>query len=260
MILRSEPVFSPRPWGNWKLNELYGVESDEPIGEVWLLSDIDSMKTPLKSGDGLHYPGEFIEEFCGRKINRFPLLIKFISTRDWLSVQVHPDDDTARKLEGEPWGKTECWYFTSRGKIAAGFKEKTLPEQIGPDSLSYFELDTGDFVGLPAGLVHALGPDSNLIEIQQASDITYRTYDWGRGRELHIEKAKKAIRPELRPKIIRGLKERVKLGFFSVTPAMEVTGTGIAVVIGEKPELFVVIKDRFSREHPFLWIIVEMRD
>ena len=260
MILRSEPVFSTRPWGNRKLNELYAVDTDEPIGEVWLLSDIAGMKTPLKIDNDVHFPEEFIETFCEKKVPRFPLLVKYISTTAWLSVQVHPDDETARALEGEPWGKTECWYFTSHGKIAAGFKEKKLPEAIGPDSLAYFDLEPGDFVGLPAGLVHALGPDSSLIEVQQASDITYRTYDWGRGRELHIEKAKKAIKPELSPKIIRGLKDRVKQGFFNVMRTESAMGTGIAVVTEGKPELFVVIEDSFSYQKPFLWITVEMRD
>ncbi|OAA31922.1 phosphoheptose isomerase [Kosmotoga arenicorallina S304] len=258
MILRSEPVFSPRPWGNRKLNEIYAVDSIEPIGEVWLLSDIAGMRTPLKRDVEVHYPEEYNEVFCGSKAPRFPLLVKYISTTDWLSVQVHPDDETARMLEGEPWGKSECWYFTSNGKIAAGFKEKRLPEVIGPDTLNYFELEPGDFVGLPAGLVHALGPNSSLIEVQQASDITYRTYDWGRGRELHVEKARKAIKPELSPKIVRNMNERIEQGFFSITPAESVEGTGLAIVIEERPELFVVIDDSFSRQKPFLWITVEM--
>lgn len=71
MILRSEPVFSTRPWGNRKLNELYAVDTDEPIGEVWLLSDIAGMKTPLKIDNDVHFPEEFIETFCEKKCQDF---------------------------------------------------------------------------------------------------------------------------------------------------------------------------------------------
>src|SRR5262249_52399588 len=144
-------------------------------------------------------------------------LIKFLDAQQWLSVQVHPDDELAAKLEGEPRGKTECWYVLDAvpgAQIVYGFAEsmdaesfrKAIAERRVKDVLQYVSVAPGDFVFMPAGMVHALGPGLLIYELQQTSDITYRVYDWdrvgldGKPRELHLEKALACTRFEINPR------------------------------------------------------------
>lgn len=134
--------------------------------------------------------------------NDGPLLIKFLFTTAALSVQVHPNDEYARThhpLEGKiSRGKTEMWHILRAepgAKIAAGFRENITPEQLRASALSgeieklleWHEAHPGDTFFIPAGTVHAIGAGLTLCEIQQTSDITYRLYDYGRPRELHLE-------------------------------------------------------------------------
>ena len=254
MILRSCPVFSPRPWGDRKLNRIYGVDSEEPIGEVWLLSDIEGMRTWLESGSTRLSPNEVIDKLSGRSLPRFPIMVKHICASEWLSVQVHPDDKFARLYEGEPWGKSECWYFLNEGQVLAGMKNKTKPvDSVREDDLNHILLKRGDLLALPAGIVHAIGPGSELIEIQQNSDVTYRLYDWDRGRELHIEKASKAVNPSLMPGHYESVK-RFDWEYFSVRETSRFSGTGVCVTIEEKPSLYLVIDDAMESAKPFLAI------
>ncbi|MGC9384548.1 MAG: type I phosphomannose isomerase catalytic subunit [Kosmotogaceae bacterium] len=255
MIFTAQPIFSPRPWGDSNLNNLYNYDSKQPIGEVWLLSDFQGMRTLLNDSNGSQlYPDDIKDKFANFKIPRFPLLIKLISAKEWLSLQVHPDDTSARKLEQEPWGKTECWYFLTEGKIAAGFKTPpTNFEKINMDDLEIIKTNKGDLVFIEPGLVHTLGPESKLIEIQQASDATYRIYDWGRGRELHTDKAKRVA--------IFGKKAKVfpefvsaDFGYFIVKKVRTASGIGTAVTIEEKPQLYIVLNDSISLDIDFLWI------
>jgi mannose-6-phosphate isomerase len=136
----------------------------------------------------------------------FPILTKIITANDWLSVQVHPDDAYAQRVERQPFGKTECWYIlaaepgaqlvvgwareTSRAECERRIAEGTLAE-----ILRKVDVRAGDTVYIPAGLVHAIGPGVTVFETQQASDLTYRLFDWnrkgldGKSRELHVQKA-----------------------------------------------------------------------
>lgn len=256
MIFESKPVFSPRPWGDPQLNEIYKVESSEPIGEVWLLSDFNSMRTPLESGEKTTYPMELTEKFVGRKLPRFPLLIKYISATQWLSVQVHPDDAMAKKVEAEPWGKSECWYFLKDSTIAMGLKKgeiETPVEKLNGESLNYVDVSKGDLTFIPAGTVHAIGPGTKLIEIQQTSDLTYRIFDWGRARELHIEKSRQSIKPFAEPQIEKKMID-FNNAFFKIKMTKKVTGTGLFVAITDKPRLFFIDNDSFETELPGLWI------
>jgi mannose-6-phosphate isomerase len=140
----------------------------------------------------------------------FPLLIKFLDTTDWLSVQVHPGDELALKNHGEPFGKTEMWYVLQAGpkaELISGFNRKvdkssfaaTLQQQTLKDALNVVPVAAGDVFFIPSGRVHAIGGNILLAEIQQSSDITYRIYDWDRfdvnglPRELHAELALDAI-------------------------------------------------------------------
>lgn len=135
----------------------------------------------------------------------YPLLVKIIQADDKLSVQVHPDDDTARALEGKnASGKTECWYIldaSDDAKIVYGLKEKVSSQQLESaikdntleNHLNFVDVHKGDFVYIPAGIVHAICGGIRILEVQQSCDITYRFYDWGRGREVHIEKGLKSV-------------------------------------------------------------------
>jgi mannose-6-phosphate isomerase len=128
-----------------------------------------------------------------------PLLVKYLFTGEKLSVQVHPNDAHAR-ARGLPHGKSECWYVVAAepgAKLALGLKqamsEAELREAAADGSierrLDWIEARQGDFFSVPAGTIHAIGPGLSLIEIQQPSDVTYRLYDYGRDRELHVDDA-----------------------------------------------------------------------
>ncbi len=252
MILISEPVFSPRPWGDQNLNRLYGIPSKEPIGEVWLLSDIENMKTGLTADSTTVYPESIVEELVGHALPRFPLMVKYISANEWLSVQVHPDDELAKLNEGEPWGKSECWYFLGEGQVLAGMKEREKSiHDIREKDLNHIHLRRGDLLSLPAGIVHAIGPGSKLIEIQQNSDITYRLFDWNRGRELNLDRALNVSKPFLMPKLEEKM-NHFEWEYFSIEKTCSFSGKGICITIGDKPSLYVVIDDLFEMDTEFL--------
>jgi mannose-6-phosphate isomerase len=137
-----------------------------------------------------------------------PLLIKVLFVKEKLSVQVHPDDALARKF-GEPCGKTECWYVLEAepgAQVACGLKPGVTLDDVktGIESgtlesrLNMLNVASGEVIFVDAGTVHAIWPGSILLETQQNCDLTYRMYDYGRGRELHIEKALQATRLKTR--------------------------------------------------------------
>ena len=130
----------------------------------------------------------------------YPLLVKIIQANENLSIQVHPDDDSAKLLEGnDAVGKTECWYVLDAlpdASLVYGLKKQYTKEQIKDailnntleDFLNIVPVSKGDFIFIPAGTVHAIGKGLRLLEIQLSCDTSYRLYDWGRDRELHVEK------------------------------------------------------------------------
>jgi len=196
VLVKLEPRFRPMVWGSPRLNELYGVETEPFVGEVWLLSDLEPFVTNV-IGESNTNLRKFLKEL-GVDLPRFPLLIKLVSPAQWLSIQVHPDDELARNVENEPWGKTECWYFVETGKVAVVLNGTVLKDCSNPsqirEHLTYIDMNPGDLFFVPAGLIHTLGPGSLVVEIQQTSDLTYRIDDWGRKRETHLEKALKAVK------------------------------------------------------------------
>lgn len=146
------------------------------------------------------------QEFAELIGGDYPLLVKVIQANDRLSVQVHPDDATAELYE-HCRGKTECWYVLSAeqdAELVYGlngiYSASELRKAVTNDSISPLlrtvKVEAGDFIYIPAGTVHAIGGGLRLLEIQQSSDITYRLYDWGRGRECHLEKAIASIKNE----------------------------------------------------------------
>ena len=150
------------------------------------------------------------EAFAG---GDYPLLVKVIQADDVLSVQVHPDDKMAAKLEGCR-GKTECWYVLDAKKdsrliygmndsYSAGELRSAIAENRLEKYMRSVPVEKGDFAYIPAGTVHAIGGGLRLLEVQQSSDITYRLYDWGRGRECHVEKGISCIKNFEKQEIVK---------------------------------------------------------
>ena len=209
---RIEPKFVARVWGFRDLHPWYDrVAEGEPIGEVWLTGDDCMVATGPHAGKRL--AALFAEEpaaLLGDSVPSAdsPLLIKTIFAREKLSVQVHPDDKLAQEY-GQPRGKSECWYVLAAkpgAELAVGLKLGTTLDQVKKEiragtlesSLNALPVAAGVTIYVDAGTVHAIWPGSILLETQQNSDITYRMYDYGRGRELHIEKSLEATRLKTR--------------------------------------------------------------
>ena len=202
-----EPRFTARVWGFRDLRPWYDrVAEGEPIGEVWLTGDECLIATGPHKGEklGAAFSANHDALVGTGAPAGSPLLLKVIFAREKLSVQVHPDDEMAQKY-GEPRGKTECWYALAAepgAEVAAGLKPGTTIEQVEKEiaagtlesSLNAVPVERGDMVYVDSGTVHAIWPGSILLETQQNSDTTYRMFDYGRGRELHIEKSLEATK------------------------------------------------------------------
>ena len=223
-IFKLDPAFKDYIWGGTRLRDEYGKKCDyDKVAESWELSCHKDGPSVVADGE---YKGltlnEYIEKagkgVLGKNCERFenfPILIKLIDAKDNLSVQVHPDNDYAMRVEGE-YGKTEMWYVINAAKGAglySGFSKqinadeyvKRVEDNTIMDVLQRYEVNPGDVFFLPAGRVHAIGAGCFIAEIQQTSNITYRIYDYdrkgpdGKGRELHTEQAKDAIDYTLYP-------------------------------------------------------------
>lgn len=220
-----DPALHVKVWGGRKLQTLLGkaLPTDQPYGESWELHDSATISNGPLAGqtvaDALRHWGHALIGPNNDPSEGFPLLAKFLDAQDWLSVQVHPNDEQARQLEGDPRGKTEAWYVlaadpgaklvcaiqpgTSREAVASAIRENRLE-----DLLVYAEVAPGDVLLNNAGGIHALGPGIVIYEIQQSSDVTYRLYDWGRldlngqPRTLHIDKGVQVSNLESIPQIV----------------------------------------------------------
>jgi len=205
-LLPLEPQFRERVWGGQRLRA-----SDPPIGEAWIAFGDSVVATGPLAGRSLaglaaeHGPALLGSSVHGRYGRRFPLLAKLLDCADWLSVQVHPTDEQARRMVGpEEFGKTEAWFFlqtTPDARILLGVRPGTTAVELATairegrvaEVAATVPVHGGEAVLIPDGTLHALGPGLLLYEIQQESDTTYRAYDWGRpqstGRKLHIEES-----------------------------------------------------------------------
>ena len=226
-----QPYLRTTIWGGYQIAPFKGIFTAQPnIGESWEISAVPGHESVAVErgiiGDvdlGLNL-AQLIDKYkgllVGQKVykhfgNQFPLLVKFIDSRQDLSVQVHPDDHLAMQRHGCQ-GKTEMWYVIKSdvgAKIYAGLSKSITPdeyEQLATaepidghspmqDVIATHEAHDGDLFFLPAGRLHAIGAGNFLAEIQETSDITYRVYDFGRKdahgqpRELHIQEARDAI-------------------------------------------------------------------
>ena len=217
--LLMSPAFDPRPWGTLDLAPIYpNHKFNEKIGEAWLTGD-DCRVTngPLAKRSLSELSKEFGPALVGtaaRDPLRFPLLLKFLFPEDKLSVQVHPDDATAQRF-GEPWGKTECWYVAHArpgSQIALGLKtgvtrsqfEQAIHENRAEELLNWINIFQGEMIYVAGGTVHTLGAGAIIVETQQQSDTTYRLYDYGRPRELHLKNGIASIKEQVASgKVIR---------------------------------------------------------
>jgi mannose-6-phosphate isomerase len=209
---RLAPYFRTRPWGFQDLTPWFDYKTTgEPIGEVWLTGEMCEADTwPLKGASlaeitKLYGPALLGGDAAG---GDFPLLVKLLFPKDKLSVQVHPDDALAQHY-GEPRGKTECWYALDArpgAAVALGIHPGVTVEQVKAgvqdgsleSLLEMVPVKTGDMIFVDAGTVHAMGPGVVILETQQTSDLTYRMYDYGSARELHLEKSFAAMRLKTR--------------------------------------------------------------
>ncbi len=219
-ILKFEPYFKSVIWGGKRIAEFKGIESQgDTIGESWELSPMPGHESIVANGshkgDKLNdLISRYGNDIMGRRLmerfnGNFPLLIKLIDSADDLSVQVHPDDELAEKRHNS-LGKTEMWYSVAPADDAylyAGFSKKIDAEEFRKEvsdntiigSLRKYYTKPGDVFYLPAGRVHSIGRGNFVLEIQEASDITYRIYDYdrrdahGNPRQLHVEESVDAI-------------------------------------------------------------------
>lgn len=219
--LKFTPLFKEKIWGGQRIKTALGLDfSPLPnCGEAWVLSGVPDSETLVSNGflkgNTLNELLEvYMDELVGERVfakhkTEFPILIKFIDSHDWLSIQVHPNDDLARD-RGLPNGKSEIWYVLAAeegAELITGFGKRTdketylqfLKEKRIKEVLNFEKVSAHDLFYMPAGRIHAMGPGILLAEIQQTSDTTYRIYDWdrtddqGNSRELHTDLALDAI-------------------------------------------------------------------
>lgn len=214
MLLKLSPALKDYLWGGTKLKNDFGFQTDlESVAEGWMLSCHKDGENIVENGK---YQGRTLSEVIetlgnaclganAEKFDRFPILIKLIDAKKDLSVQVHPDNEYALRVEGE-YGKTECWYILDcdeDAELIYGFKEpiskedfrKRIANNTFLEVVNKVKVHKGDLFFIEAGTLHAIGGGILLAEIQQNSNTTYRVYDYGRvgadgkPRELHTEKA-----------------------------------------------------------------------
>lgn len=209
--LLMSPVFDPRPWGTLDLSPVYpGHRFDEKIGEAWLTGDHCKVANgPLRGKPLAELSQQYGADLVGTAAedpHRFPLLLKFLFPHEKLSVQVHPDDAAARRV-GEPCGKNECWYVVQAkpgAQVALGLKtgttrqqfEEAIQQKRAEELLNWINIFPGEMIYVAGGTVHTLGPGSIIVETQQQSDTTYRLYDYGRPRELHLQQGLAVMKAE----------------------------------------------------------------
>lgn len=212
-ILKLNPVFKDYLWGGTKLRDEYGFKSDlDKLAEGWMLSCHKDGENTIENGE---FAGKTLTEVVklnpeflgvnGKKFEYFPILIKLIDAKNDLSVQVHPDNEYAMRVEHE-YGKTECWYILDcddGAELIYGFNREISSKEFREgienntflDTVNKVKVKKGDLFFIEAGTLHAIGKGILLAEIQQNSNTTYRVYDYGRlgadgkPRALHVEKA-----------------------------------------------------------------------
>ena len=219
--LKFQPILKSTIWGGDKIIPFKNLDCQQAqVGESWEISDVPGDESVVADGADAgknltqmvnEYKGALVGESNYTRFNgKFPLLIKFIDAQDDLSIQVHPNDELAKKRHNS-MGKTDLWYVIGNGEgkahLRSGLSKEITPDQYSAmiadnticDALSDYAVNPGDVFFLPAGRIHSIGAGCFIAEIQQTSIITYRIYDFnrkdknGNTRELHTELSKDAI-------------------------------------------------------------------
>jgi mannose-6-phosphate isomerase len=256
---RLAPWFSERIWGKPNLKPWYeSTGTDELVGEAWLSGPDCTIDSGALAGKTLK---EVFPEF--------PLLVKMLFPNDKLSVQVHPDDAQAQAM-GQARGKTECWYVLEAepgAAVACGLKDGVTAEMVRASAvdgtmeslLEMIPVKVGDMVFVDAGTVHAIGPGVVLLETQQTCDVTYRMFDYGRPRELHLEAGLGVMRTKtsagkIAPKEMDGFTRLIEQKYFVVDRfdledgevlvpmagkgcLVAIAGEGVVIAPGEEDEV-----------------------
>ncbi len=211
-FLMLSPEYRDYVWGGQRLRP------GQLTAEAWVVYENDRiLGGPLAGKSLAEVTAEYGADLLGKTVlerrgPKFPLLIKLLDCHQWLSLQVHPNDQQAMELEGPGAnGKTEAWYFLESqpdSQIVAGLRPGTDAAKLEAairggtiqDLSNYIPIHAGDTVFMQAGTIHALGPGLMVYEVQESSDFTYRVFDWGRpqtsGRVLHIDKSLAVARPD----------------------------------------------------------------
>jgi mannose-6-phosphate isomerase len=222
---RLKPWFSERVWGRHDLRPWYSdTGTKELVGEAWLTGP----QCVVEAGP---FAGRTLASVASELGGEFPLLVKLLFPAEKLSVQVHPDDTQAQAL-GETRGKTECWYVLEAAPgaaVALGLKagvsvadvKAAVANGTMEELMEWVPVFVGDMLFVDAGTVHAIGPGVVLLETQQTSDVTYRLYDYGRPRELHLEKGLQVIRTKtaagkVAPRVMDGFTRLIEQKYFVV--------------------------------------------
>ncbi len=219
--MKFTPIFMERIWGGERIKKFYRhVCSGDQIGESWDVSSLGEADSIIENGflaestlsEALEI---YMEELVGENVyskygNHFPVLLKLLDAKEKLSIQVHPDDALAEEVHGEN-GKAELWYVMEADEgahVVVGFERRVSEDEFSDlvevggldEVLKKIPVKKGDVLMIPAGCVHAICAGVLICEIQQASDITYRAYDYnrrdkdGNKRELHLDLALRAIK------------------------------------------------------------------
>jgi len=264
-----KPVFKQMIWGGSRLKEFgYEIPGDD-TGECWAISAHPNGDGTVAGGS---YDGMKLSElwdthrelFGNVEGDRYPLLIKLIDAKADLSIQVHPNDEYAKKNENGSLGKTECWYIVDcdeGAQIVIGHHAKTheevkdmIEQKRWKDFIRVIPIHKGDFFQINPGTVHAIKGGTLILETQQNSDITYRVYDYdrlsnGKPRELHVEKSIDVIEAPFVPYEVSAKTEqgegyeRQNLITCPVYSVDKLTIHGKAVFHQDKPFLNVSILD-----------------
>jgi mannose-6-phosphate isomerase len=241
--LKLLPIPTARPWGGTRLAERFGKPMPPGgglLGESWEASDLPGATSRVAEGPLAGMP---VHQALGQQL---PLLVKLIDSRQWLSLQVHPDEVSAQEIGFGAKPKTEVWHILEAApgaEIIHGVNEgvdlMTLLNGCAAGDVDGLvrrvPVHTGDTVTVPAGTIHAIGPGILLYEVQQPSDTTYRVFDWGRGRELHTAQAARALKLGVtdRPVLATGL-----------TPG---PNPRIALLLSQRIRLELILVDRGER-------------
>jgi mannose-6-phosphate isomerase len=271
---RLTPWFSERVWGKRDLRPWYDdTGTTEPVGEAWLTGP----QCVVETG---RFAGRTLASLAVEMGGEFPLLVKLLFPAEKLSVQVHPDDAQAQAL-GETRGKTECWYVLESAPgaaVALGLKdgvdaaavEAAVADGTMEALLTWVPVSVGDMLFVDAGTVHAIGPGVVLLETQQTSDVTYRLYDYGRPRELHLDKGLQVIKTKtaagkVPPKLMEGFTRLIEQKYFVVdrfelksASEAEVSFNGPGCLVGLSGSAVVITADGQVELSPGRAVVVPM--